>query len=133
MAQIEIKSEVKECLPLKIAETLDAARDNFLLQIRRLRESEIDLTQVKNSGLINVKSLRFPTEKEDLKVRRNSIKVCADVKNIMGKFREQGFVNNKWRPICFKKICSQDDYRIISQIATKAYALMYFYSCVDNL
>lgn len=133
MAQVEIESEIKECLPLKLLETLDAARNSFLLQISKLRESEIGLMQVKNSGLVHAKPAKFSTEKADFKVRRNSIKLHADVKNIMGKFKEQGIVNKKCQSICFKKICSQEDYRIISQIAIKAYALMYFYSCVDNL
>lgn len=133
LAQIVIEDEVKECLPSKIVETLDTARNNFLLQVNKLCKSEINLIQVKNSDLIYVKPVGLPTERADLKVGRNSIKVYANVKNIMEKFKEQGIVNKKWRPICFKKICSQEDYRIISQIATKAYALMYFYSCVDNL
>lgn len=133
MAQIEIENEVKKCLPYKIVETFDTARNNFLLQISRLRESKINLTQVENSDLIQIKPVVFPKEKGHLKVWRNSIKMYVDNKNIMEKFKEQGIVNKKCRPICFKKICSHEDYRIISQITARAYALMYFYSCVDNL
>lgn len=133
MARIEIEGEVKECLPINIVETFDVARNNFLLQIRKLRESKIDLTQVKNSGLIHLKSVGFSTGGTNLKVSRNSIKIYADVKNVMEKFKKQGIVDKKRRPICFKKVCSQEDYQIISQIAIKAYALMYFYSCVGNL
>ena len=133
LAQIEIEAEVKEYLPLKTVEALNIARNNFLLQINKLCEFETNLIHVKNSGLIHVKPVGFPIERVDLKVRRNSIKMYADVQNIMEKFKEQGIVNKKGQPICFKKICSQEDHKIISQIATGAHALMCFYSCVDNL
>ena len=133
LAQIEIEDEVKECLPLKILETFDTVRNNFLSQIDKLRKSKINLTQAKGLGLIHNNPVVFPTKRVPLKMWSTSIKIYIDVKHILGKFKEQGIVNKKCRPICCKKICSQEDYRIINQVATIAYALMHFYSCADNL
>ena len=133
LAQIEVEDAVKECLPLKILKTFDIARNNFLLQINKLRKAKINLTSAKGLGWIHAKSTIFPTKRADLKMLSTSIKMYVDVKNILEKFKEQGIVNKKCHPICCKKICSQEDYRIISQIAVIAYTLMHFYSCADNL
>ena len=133
MTQIEVKDEGKKCLSSKTLETFDIARNNFLLQINTFRKANINLTSVKDSGLIKAKPVVFLTKRAHLKMRGSSIKIYVDVKNVLKKFKEKGIVNKKCRPICYKKICSQEDYRIINQIAAIAYDLMHFYSCVDNL
>lgn len=133
LAQTDIINEVKEYLPLQVVRTFDMARNNFLRQINKLHETKINLIQVKNVSLIHSRFVPFSQKKINLKMGHHSIKMYMNVKTIMEKFKDQGIVNTKYRPICINKICSLEDYQIINQIAIKAHAFMHFYSCVDNL
>lgn len=95
MARVEVEDEVKECLPLKILEAFDSARNNFLSQINKLCKAKINLPPAKGSSLIHSKFIALPMKKASLKMWSTSIKVCVDVKNILEKFKEQGIVNKK--------------------------------------
>lgn len=133
LARTDIDNGVKEFLPSKIVHIFDVARSNFLLQINKLCQIKINMTPAKKLDLIPNKLELFSMNNMSHIMWNYSIKVHINAKHIMEKLREQGIVNKRYCPICFKRICSFEDYNIINKIATKAYALMHFYSCVNNL
>lgn len=133
LAQTAIEDGIKNFFPVEIAQTFDIARKFFLLEINKLQNTNPCLPLISNLVFVPIKPTLFFKNPTHITPVNSSIVIYLDEKDVMKQFKEHGIVNKKYRPICFNKLCSLEDYQIINQMATIAYTFMYFYSCVGNL
>lgn len=134
LAQTDLNKEIKEFLPQEINKVYETSRKHFLEQVKIIYENRTRCSLIQNIfSKHNSNSMAKLIKKVGLATLNHSVRIYINVENVLNKFKKQGIVNKKNHPICCNKICLLEDYQIINQIASKAYRIINFYQCVDNL
>ena len=121
-------------MPQEINKVYETSRKHFLEQVKIIYENRTRCSLIQNIfSKHNSNSMAKLIKKVGLATLNHSVRIYINVENVLNKFKKQGIVNKKNHPICCNKICLLEDYQIINQIASKAYRIINFYQCVDNL